>query len=188
MTASVVVRRSLAVLLLAFIAGVAGEASAVQRGPSVAVVRDALRSSQPAVGRAVVASLALLFAGVSLGQLGWKRFRARHEETIEQPELDDTPRNETITKIFLKHAPAQVAALGEALEAGDSAQVSARAHKLKGSCLAIGAPRMAELCGLLEAGTSGRSGHYAELCRSLAQAERELTEQLVIGAGGASQH
>jgi HPt (histidine-containing phosphotransfer) domain-containing protein len=184
----VVVRRSLAVVSLALIPSLAGAASGVQRAPSVIGASDALRSSQPAVGSAVVASLVLLFAGVSLGHLGWRRSRARRQQTDDAGALDNTPRNETVTKIFLKYAPAQVAALGQALEAGDSAQITARAHKLKGSCLAIGAPRMAELCALLESGTSDGSGLYAELCRSLVHAERELTEQLVIGAGGTSQH
>jgi HPt (histidine-containing phosphotransfer) domain-containing protein len=142
------------------------------------------------VGRAVVASLALLFAGVVVGQLGWRsRVRRQQAAAAELAALDaNTPRHETVTKIFLRHAPAQVAALGQALQAGDGAQISARAHKLKGSCLAIGAPRMAELCALLEAGTSERSEHYAELCRSLGHAERELTEQLVVDAADTSRH
>jgi HPt (histidine-containing phosphotransfer) domain-containing protein len=86
----------------------------------------------------------------------------------------------------LKHAPAQVAALGEAIEAGDSSLVRATAHKLKGSCLAIGARRMAELCGLLEAAESDAAAHHAELCQSLIQAERELAAQLVESSGHAN--
>lgn len=176
----VVVRRSAAVLSVALIMCVAGAALAAPRESGAGTVNDTLRSSEPGVGRAVVASLALLFAGVSLGQLGLNRARGRKGRDLDSRALDaNTPRSETVTKIFLKHAPAQVAALGQALEAGDAAQISATAHKLKGSCLAIGAPRMAELCASLEAGVSGWTEQYAELCRSLVQAERELTDELV---------
>ncbi len=164
-----------------------GEALGIEDEPSVAPASDALGRSQPGVGLAVVLSLALLFAGVSLGQLGLNRARARRAPVSDAPALDaSTPRNATVAKIFLKHGPAQVAALGQALERGDAQQISITAHKLKGSCLAIGASRMAELCALLEAGTSGHAQHYAELCRNFERAERELTAELVSAADSTS--
>jgi HPt (histidine-containing phosphotransfer) domain-containing protein len=170
-------------LVLALATSLSVDASGAEREPA-----NAPQPGDGSLGRAVVISLALLFAGVSLGQLGLSRARARRRGLAggsrpSFPALDaNTPRSETVTKIFLQHAPAQVAAIGRALDAGDAASVSAAAHKLKGSCLAIGAPRMADLCKALESGASGGRAQYAELCESLVQAERELTEHLVSAA------
>jgi histidine phosphotransfer protein HptB len=186
MVLEVVGRNSSAALLFALITGVGGEVLAARQEPGVSA-SEARRRDETGLGRAVVISLALLFAGVSLGQLGLRRSRGRKGEAGESPMLDaHTPRSATVAKIFLQHAPTQVAALGQALDADDPERIGVTAHKLKGSCLAIGAPRMAELCALLEAGASGRAEHYAELCRSLVQAERELSEELVSGSGPSS--
>jgi HPt (histidine-containing phosphotransfer) domain-containing protein len=53
-------------------------------------------------------------------------------------------------------------------------------HKLKGSCLAVGVPRMAELCAALEDGTTDAPALFAELRSVFAQSERELSAQLGI--------
>jgi signal transduction histidine kinase/CheY-like chemotaxis protein/HPt (histidine-containing phosphotransfer) domain-containing protein len=52
--------------------------------------------------------------------------------------------------IFLSTTPAKLAALEEAHERGDVAQLRQRAHSLRGSCGLIGAHRMMELCARLE--------------------------------------
>jgi len=147
---------------------------------------DERRTGDGNLGRAVVISLALLFAGVSVGRLTRSRGAPPGEAPSSPPTapvLDRrTPRSAAVIRIFLQHAHAQVAALGQALGAADAALIRATAHKLKGSCLAIGAPRMVELCGLLENGGRGAAAHYAELSRSLAQAERELSAELIEAA------
>jgi len=71
------------------------------------------------------------------------------------PALDPSARrSQTVGRVFLKHVPAQLESIGKAIEAVDHAALKAAAHKLKGSCLAVGVPRMAELCAELEL-TSG---------------------------------
>jgi signal transduction histidine kinase/DNA-binding NarL/FixJ family response regulator len=91
-------------------------------------------------------------------------------------------RSDAVAKIFLKHVPDQLASIGNSLQAGDTATLRAAAHKLKGSCLAVGVPRMAELCAALEDGSGDPRLTFDELCQVFGQAERELTAQLVIGA------
>jgi CheY-like chemotaxis protein len=60
-------------------------------------------------------------------------------------DLDDTPRSAKVIELFLMHVPSQVESLAAAADAKDLGAVRAHAHKLKGSCCAIGARRMARL-------------------------------------------
>jgi HPt (histidine-containing phosphotransfer) domain-containing protein len=89
-------------------------------------------------------------------------------------------RSDAVAKIFLKHVPDQVTSIGRALATGDEATLKAAAHKLKGSCLAVGVPRMAELCAALEEGTGDAQALFTELRAVFAQSERELSVQLGI--------
>lgn len=64
-----------------------------------------------------------------------------------RPEADLTPgvrRSQKLMELFLKHVPSQLGELRDAQVRGVASEVSAHAHKLKGSCLAIDAPRMAQ--------------------------------------------
>jgi HPt (histidine-containing phosphotransfer) domain-containing protein len=56
-----------------------------------------------------------------------------------------------VVRVFLRHVPDQLASLGNALSSRDIEGLRAAAHKLKGSCLSVGVPRMATLCASLEA-------------------------------------
>ncbi|HXK19505.1 MAG TPA: response regulator, partial [Polyangiaceae bacterium] len=87
-------------------------------------------------------------------------------------------RSNAVAKVFLKYVPDQLASIGKALDASDEATLKSAAHKLKGSCLAVGVPRMAELCGRLEEGSSAPKTDFAELCAVYQQAERELSARL----------
>ena len=60
-------------------------------------------------------------------------------------------RSHGVVRVFLRHVPDQLASIASALESGDSEALSSAAHKLKGSCLSVGVPRMAALCANLEA-------------------------------------
>jgi signal transduction histidine kinase/DNA-binding NarL/FixJ family response regulator len=84
-------------------------------------------------------------------------------------------RSPAVAKIFLKHVPDQLASIGRALDAHDQANLRAASHKLKGSCLAVGVPRMAELCGALEEGSGDGPALFAELRAVYEQAARELS-------------
>jgi CheY-like chemotaxis protein len=95
-------------------------------------------------------------------------------------------RSSAVAKIFLKHVPDQLASIGQALDAHDAANLKAASHKLKGSCLAVGVPRMAELCAALEDGTGDAPTLFAELRLVYQQAERELSADLSGPASVAS--
>jgi len=93
--------------------------------------------------------------------------------------LDPTVRrSDAVAKIFLKHVPGQIESIGQALATKDEATLKAASHKLKGSCLAVGVPRMAELCAALEEGAGDSALHFSELQAVFAQAERELSAQV----------
>jgi signal transduction histidine kinase/CheY-like chemotaxis protein/HPt (histidine-containing phosphotransfer) domain-containing protein len=61
-----------------------------------------------------------------------------------------TKRSKVVVGLFLKMVPDQIEELASAVTAEDPVKVKALAHKLKGSCLAIGARRMGSLCAALE--------------------------------------
>jgi signal transduction histidine kinase/DNA-binding NarL/FixJ family response regulator len=88
-------------------------------------------------------------------------------------------RSDAVASIFLKYVPAQVESIAQAIKAGDRETLKNAAHKLKGSSLAVGVPRMAALCGMLEEGSGDVSAQFEELSAVFAQAERELSAQLV---------
>ena len=60
-------------------------------------------------------------------------------------------RSPAVVRVFLRHVPDQLAALESALTNSDVEALRAAAHKLSGSCLSVGIPRMAALCAKLEA-------------------------------------
>jgi signal transduction histidine kinase/DNA-binding response OmpR family regulator len=57
----------------------------------------------------------------------------------------DIKRSEKLVKLFLSRAPEQLETLKQALASGRAPDVRAHAHKLKGSCLALGAGLMAQV-------------------------------------------
>ncbi len=87
-------------------------------------------------------------------------------------------RSDAVARVFLKYVPDQIVSIGQAVEAGDVATLNAAAHKLKGSCLAVGVPRMAELCAALEEGGGDAKALFLELCAVFEPVERELSAQL----------
>jgi HPt (histidine-containing phosphotransfer) domain-containing protein len=62
-----------------------------------------------------------------------------------------THRSPKIVDLLLRLVPGQVDAIRNAIERQDVAEITAQAHKLKGSCLSVGAMRMARLCHAIEA-------------------------------------
>ena len=97
----------------------------------------------------------------------------------QQHALDpNVRRSDAVAKIFLKHVPAQIESIGQALTDEDEATLKAAAHKLKGSCLAVGVPRMAELCAAIEEGNGDLGPLFGELKAVYALAEQELSAQL----------
>ena len=87
----------------------------------------------------------------------------------------DVKRSESVLRIFLQDVPGQLASIGQAIAAGDAQGLKSSAHKLRGSCLAVGVPRMAELCGRLELASDQPAPLFAELQRAFALTQAELT-------------
>lgn len=93
---------------------------------------------------------------------------------------------EELVDIFLSDAPTRVAALEEALAAGDGAQLERVAHSLKSSCGNLGAKNLAELCRQIEAnGRQGRLEGTASLVARSRQAFAEVQRALEIEIGRA---
>ena len=89
----------------------------------------------------------------------------------------DTSRSARVVDLFLKFAPEQLEKLLEATTVGDLPHVRATAHKLRGSSLSIGAPRMAKLCEELEA-----KPDVSSLAREIAGAFDDVRRELSAGA------
>lgn len=88
--------------------------------------------------------------------------------STQPPELTlGTKRSLKLIQLFLKNIPGQLQTLRTAVTDGNAEQVRAHAHKLKGSCLAIEAPFMAEAAEKLQ--------HLAE-AGDLAEADALTTE------------
>lgn len=83
-------------------------------------------------------------------------------------------RSEAVCRLFAKLAPGQVESLREAVANGDREAQKAQAHKLKGSCSAIGASGMAQLCAQLETAREEASTLVRELEDALAAVLEEL--------------
>ncbi|HEY5957770.1 MAG TPA: Hpt domain-containing protein [Polyangiaceae bacterium] len=68
-----------------------------------------------------------------------------------------------VIRAFLRHVPAQLERIEQALSSSDPNELKEAAHKLKGGCSMFGATRMAELCRQLEMG----EGDFQALHQSL---------------------
>jgi HPt (histidine-containing phosphotransfer) domain-containing protein len=97
----------------------------------------------------------------------------------QAPVLDPSvKRSAAVARVFLTHVPEQIASIGRAVAASEASTLKAAAHKLKGSCLAVGIPRMARLCAELEEGTRDPAQIFAELERVFGRAQGELAAQV----------
>jgi CheY-like chemotaxis protein len=97
----------------------------------------------------------------------------------ERAALDsDVARAPAVVRAFLKHVPGQLAELTKAVQSSDTVRTQAIAHRLKGTCLAFGAGRMARLSAVLEKMPEGAS----TLCADL-EAEFHVVERAVRGRG-----
>jgi two-component system, sensor histidine kinase and response regulator len=88
-----------------------------------------------------------------------------------------TRRSAVVVKAFCQHVPAQLTAIADAVKSGDPARVKAAAHKLKGSCLALGAARMAALCRAIEPNPVDASKQVERLFAEFELASQELERE-----------
>ncbi len=162
------------------------------RTPVVAVTAHAFdgeRGKAEAAGMDGYLTKPFTLAGLLEVLEGWlgpasERDDIREETRDAEPPLDPNfRRSAAVAKLFASLAPEQVGAVRAAVERGDAAEQKALAHRLKGSCFAVGAKPMAELCGRLEAVDDGSlelveqlEGELARVVKAL-QAEGSLPRQ-----------
>jgi HPt (histidine-containing phosphotransfer) domain-containing protein len=92
---------------------------------------------------------------------------------LDQQTFADKDLKREVLGMFLEQAPLLI----EAMEAGHGAVRSDTAHRLRGSCLAIGAVAMAEAVSAIE--ENPQSGPALSLVRSLAETTmREIAKLL----------
>ncbi len=111
---------------------------------------------------------------------------ASNGSSIPAPALDTTDgsldpgvrRSQGVVRVFLRHVPDQLSSIAKAVDSADAAALRHAAHKLKGSCLSVGVPRMAALCGSLESSPANPRELTVELLREWGRV-REHLEQTV---------
>lgn len=101
--------------------------------------------------------------------------RSPARPSSRSPAIDSSVyRSEATLSVFFKHVEGQVAAVEGALQAGDEAMLRRASHKLKGSCLVVGLPKMARLCAELEQAPERPRALFAELTRELGRVRARL--------------
>ena len=83
-----------------------------------------------------------------------------------------TKRSERLIGLFLSQVPLELALLDAAIAAENIGEVRRVAHKLKGSCRALGVMRMAAVCEKLERSSGHAIGAAPERTRLVAEYER----------------
>jgi CheY-like chemotaxis protein/HPt (histidine-containing phosphotransfer) domain-containing protein len=99
--------------------------------------------------------------------------RSGTRSTSPEPAVDRPP-SSAVAQVFLRVVPEQLALLSAAVERGELAEVRRAAHKLKGACLAVREPSMAQLCARLE--TQPQDG--AATCRQLRRELEDVAERM----------
>jgi len=95
--------------------------------------------------------------------------------------LDPTVhRSQGVVRIFLKFVPDQLESIARALDAADQDGLCSAAHKLKGSCLSVGVPRMAALCASLEARPANAADLKQQLDQEFVRVQSHLTGLLTL--------
>ncbi len=77
-----------------------------------------------------------------------------------------------VARLFIQHVPRQIEDIRQAVADRDGPALKLHAHKLKGSCAAVGAVRMTELCGALEPHPPESAGLVADLRREFRKVEK----------------
>jgi signal transduction histidine kinase/CheY-like chemotaxis protein len=81
------------------------------------------------------------------------RAASASEPAVSLPALEldpEVPRSSKLVRLFIDRMSAQLDTLESALAAGDREVLGQIAHKVKGGCLSVGAPRMAQIAARIE--------------------------------------
>jgi HPt (histidine-containing phosphotransfer) domain-containing protein len=95
-------------------------------------------------------------------------------DRLQEVAMGDDEFLSELIDLYLRDAPTQLEALGEAVASLDTAAVSAAAHKLKGSCGNVGAEGLMALCQKIE--SSGKASRLEELPALFQQVSHEFEE------------
>ena len=100
-------------------------------------------------------------------------------DSLLDPTVD---RSLGVVRVFLRHVPDQLASLAGTLSSNDVEGLRDAAHKLKGSCLSVGVPRMAALCARLESEPQAANARdvKAQLDAEFLRTREELNQLLPL--------
>jgi signal transduction histidine kinase/DNA-binding response OmpR family regulator/HPt (histidine-containing phosphotransfer) domain-containing protein len=93
---------------------------------------------------------------------------------VQLPALSAAERSPELIELFLSRTPALLSELSESVTAGAADRTGRAAHKLKGSCLAIAAPLMADTAAKLQ--RDGERGELERARESFAQLRTQFAE------------
>jgi HPt (histidine-containing phosphotransfer) domain-containing protein len=97
------------------------------------------------------------------------------DETVLPVLSASTRRSAKLVALFLRHVPVELGILESAIRSKDDEQVRRVAHKLKGSCRAVGVLRMGALCDDLERTSTRIADAPPKHARLLVEYERART-------------
>ncbi len=113
-----------------------------------------------------------------------RELRARRRQTAKTIRFSRTPaldsnvkRSALVCEMFLRLVPAQVEAIASA-PSSERVGVAQSAHRLKGSCLSVGATSMAKVCADIEAAPERRSELISALRSRFEAVKQELELEL----------
>ena len=93
----------------------------------------------------------------------------------------DVRRSAKVSELFLRLVPDQIENIATAVGVGNVADVKAHAHKLKGSCMSIGATAMAGIAATLEPRPANAPALVVRLRTEFAYVRTELLAEIGTG-------
>ncbi|HKP20022.1 MAG TPA: PAS domain S-box protein [Thermoleophilaceae bacterium] len=97
------------------------------------------------------------------------------EPLVDRDVLDELLGDEGLMDLFFEETSAQLDALNEAADAGDTPEVQRLAHTIKGAAATVGATRLAALAAEIEQAPGTAAGLLGELQRAFELTQAELT-------------
>jgi signal transduction histidine kinase/CheY-like chemotaxis protein/HPt (histidine-containing phosphotransfer) domain-containing protein len=126
-------------------------------------------------------------SGTRAVEAGTREGDAVDANAVERDAVQRPP-SSTVAQVFLRVVPEQLGRLGAAVERGDVTEVRRAAHKLKGACLAVREPGMAQVCARLEETPGDGVALCLELRRELERVADRMQRVVEANAAGGQGH